>query len=188
MRENGINDGGDVQAIAAAATGGGFFGKFWRWYNLNKTFNTGLAAGLFVLQLWHLYWLTTNVVFYKLIGVSLFNLTGHTWQIMMAAVDYTEIPALILTSIVYVNEFRQKRAARSLLYLFLLNIQWVHIFWITDEIVIAQFTGMAPVLLPVWLAWLAISTDYLELPVIYVTIKKFLFSFKESFGKNSSWR
>ena len=152
------------------------FSKFWSWYNSHKTFNTGLAAGLFLLQLVHLYWLTTHVVFWKLFGVSLFDLTG-VWQFLMIIVDYTEIPAIILTSIVYINEFREDRKMKSLLYLLFLNSQWLHIFWITDEFVITQFTGAALVVMPVWLSWLAIGIDYLELPVIYDTIKKFLVSF-----------
>ncbi|MEK7575299.1 MAG: hypothetical protein AAB511_03665 [Patescibacteria group bacterium] len=152
------------------------FSKFWGWYNSHKTFNTGLAAGLFLLQLVHLYWLTTHVVFWKLFGVSLFDLTG-VWQFLMIIVDYTEIPAIILTSIVYINEFREDRKMKSLLYLLFLNSQWLHIFWITDEFVMTQFTGAALVVMPVWLSWLAIGIDYLELPVIYDTIKKFLVSF-----------
>ena len=152
------------------------FSKFWSWYNSHKTFNTGLAAGLFLLQLVHLYWLPTHVVFWKLVGVSLFDVTG-VWQFLMIIVDYTEIPAIILTSIVYINEFREDRKMKSLLYLLFLNSQWLHIFWITDEFVMTQFTGAALVVMPVWLSWLAIGIDYLELPVIYDTIKKFLVSF-----------
>ena len=54
----------------------------------------------------------------------------------------------------------------------LINSQWLHLFWITDEIIYAQFTGEAAFMIPAWLAWIAISIDYLELPVIYDTIKK----------------
>lgn len=151
------------------------FSRFWRWYSANETLNTGVAAGLFVWQLFHLYWLTAHVVSWKLFGVSFFTLTG-TWEVFMALVDYTEIPAIILTSIVYINEFREQGRAKSLLYLLFLNSQWLHIFWITDEFVITQFTGMAAVILPVWLSWTAIFIDYLELPVIYDTLKKFFVS------------
>ena len=55
----------------------------------------------------------------------------------------------------------------------LLNSQWIHLFWITDEVLVAQFTGTIPVLIPIWLSWVAIGIDYLELPVMYDTIKKF---------------
>lgn len=150
----------------------GIFSRFWSWYNAHKTLNTGIAAGFFVWQLFHLYWLTAHVVSWKLFGLSFFTLTG-LWEIFMALVDYTEIPAIILTSMVYINEFREQEKVRSLLYLFFLNSQWLHIFWITDEFVITQFTGAALVALPVWLSWCAIFIDYLELPVIYDTLKKF---------------
>ncbi|MSU55521.1 MAG: hypothetical protein EXS46_03230 [Candidatus Taylorbacteria bacterium] len=154
------------------------FKIFWRWYRAHKTFNIGLATGLFVLQLFHLYWLTVHVVFFRLFGESYFNLTGF-WQAILVLVDYTEIPALIVTSLVYVNEFREGRKIRSIIYLFLLNVQWIHLFWITDEVVLEQFTGIAPIILPIWLSWLAIFIDYLELPIIYDTLKNFFKSFSK---------
>ncbi len=157
----------------------GLIRSFWSWYNSHKTFNTGLAAGLFLLQLGHLYWLTAHVVFFRLFGESFFNLTG-LWQVIIVLVDYTEIPALILTSLVYINEFREGKKAKSILYLVFLNVQWVHLFWITDEVVIEQFLGVAPIILPIWLSWLAIGIDYLELPVIYDTLKKFVTSIFEN--------
>jgi len=57
----------------------------------------------------------------------------------------------------------------------------LHLFWITDEFVIEQFARMGEraTLLPLWLAWLAIAIDYLELPVIYDTIRNFSKSLKE---------
>lgn len=157
------------------------FSKFWNWYNTHKTFNTGLAAGLFLLQLVHLYWLTTHVVFLRLFGESLFN-PSCVWEALIVLVDYTEIPALILTSLVYVNEFRERRSVKSLWYLFFLNTQWLHLFWITDEVVVEQFTGAAAVVLPLWLSWCAILIDYLELPVIYDTLKKFFGSLRKKQG------
>lgn len=148
------------------------FSKFWNWYSAHKALNTGLAGGLFLFQLVHLYWLTTHVVSLRLFGESFWS-PEALWQAIIVLVDYTEIPALILTSLVYVNEFRERRTAKSLWYLLLLNSQWLHIFWITDEVVVEQFIGAAPVILPLWLSWCAIFIDYLELPVIYDTLKKF---------------
>ena len=158
------------------------FSRFWNWYSSNKILNTGLVAGLFILQLVHLYWLTTHVVFFRLFGHSLFDLEG-IWQVFILVVDYTEIPALILTSIFYINEYREKKNFKSLLYLFFINSQWLHIFWITDEFVADQFLGVSSVGLPTWLAWLAIGIDYLELPVIYDTIKKFIKSIFDKLNK-----
>lgn len=57
--------------------------------------------------------------------------------------------------------------------------QWIHLFWITDEFVVDSFTGNGTnTILPIWLAWAAIPIDYLELPVIYDTMKKFLLTLK----------
>lgn len=128
------------------------------------------ATILFLLQLVHLFWLTTNVLFLRLFGVTLFP---HQLDWLVALVDYTEIPALLSVSAIYIHDLRHgqntKRAWRNLV---LLNSQWVHLFWITDEVVLQQFTGQAPILIPIWLAWAAIAIDYLELPVMYDTVKK----------------
>lgn len=148
--------------------------KFWKWYESHLTENTVIAAGLFVLQLAHLYWLTTHVVIHKAFGFSLFD-PSPLLQWLIIVVDYTEIPALIATSIIYINELRKKKGShfKEWLYLFFLNIQFVHIFWITDEFVIDQFVGVAnSTILPAWAAWVAIMIDYLELPVIFETLKK----------------
>ena len=145
--------------------------KFWIWYESHLTFHTAFAAALFILQLIHLYWLTTHVVTQRLIGVDLFN-PPFFWQWIIIVVDYTEIPALFTTSLVYINEQRKRARFKNLLFLTFLNIQFLHIFWITDEFVIDQFTGKVDTILPVWLAWVAIFIDYLELPVILAVFKK----------------
>ncbi|MBI3290402.1 hypothetical protein HYZ78_03335 [Candidatus Microgenomates bacterium] len=149
------------------------FQKFWKWYNKHLTENTSFTAGLFVLQLAHLYWLTTHVVVHKAFGVSLWD-PSPLLQWLIIVVDYTEIPALVATSILYINELRKKQGShvKEWLYLFFLNIQFVHIFWITDEFVLESFTGTAGTFLPAWLAWIAIIIDYLELPVIFETLRK----------------
>lgn len=156
-----------------------FFDKFWKWYNKHLLLNTAIASGLFLLQLIHLYWLTTHVVFFKLFGESFFN-PNPIIQSIIILVDYTEIPALITTSLVYINEHRKKKNFKNLLYLFFLNIQFIHIFWITDEFVVDTFTGSSSgTVLPGWLAWVAILIDYLELPVIYETVKKLIDSLRK---------
>lgn len=146
--------------------------KFWTWYERNYTINITVAAILFTLQLIHLYWLTTHVVFLKLFGQSFFNPLPF-WETIIILVDYTEIPALIATSIVYINELRKRFEFKPVLYLIFLNSQCLHIFWITDELVEAKLTGSPEAtILPYWLAFVAIAIDYLELPVIFETIKK----------------
>jgi hypothetical protein len=158
--------------------------RFWNWYERNKTFNLGLAAFLFGLQIIHLIWLTGDVVIFRLTGNQIFGLTDHHttglksfFATAILIVDYLEIPAIITTSLVYINELRKKFQTKAVLYLFFLNSQWLHIFWITDEFVVERFSGHATeTALPIWLAWIAILIDYLELPVIFDTTKRFLHS------------
>lgn len=151
--------------------------KFWSWYEKHLILNTYIAAALFTLQLIHLYWLTTDIVMERLIGQSFFN--PGLWQNLILIVDYTEIPALLSTSLLYFNDFRKKANFKSLLYLLFINSQYLHIFWITDEFIIEQFSGSSSAILPAWLAWVAIGIDYLELPVIYETLRKSFISLKE---------
>ena len=156
------------------------WGRFFDWYERNYTINISVAAGLFVLQLVHLYWLTTDVVFLRLFDESLFNPDGIFYALILV-VDYTEIPALLGVSLIYINELRRDGFSwKPLLFLFFLNSQWLHIFWITDEFVVNEFTGEAGVSsLPAWAAWIAILIDYLELPVIYDTMKKLAVAVRE---------
>lgn len=149
--------------------------KFWGWYERHYKLNLAIAAGLFTLQLVHLFWLATHVIWLKLFGYSLFN-PGPLAETVIILVDYTEIPALITTSMVYLNELRKKVSVKNIWFLFSLWIQLVHMFWITDEFVIEKFTS--PVGMPLWLAWIAILIDYLELPIIIQTLKLFFTEIK----------
>jgi hypothetical protein len=151
------------------------FQKFFDWYRRNYETNLYIAAGLFVWQLVHLYWMATDIIMLRLYGHEFWHV-GTFGNIFISLVDYTEIPAIILTSIFYISELRREWNWRSVVFLVLINSQWLHLFWITDEVVVAQFTGAAAVVLPVWLSWFAILIDYLELPVIYDTLKKALYS------------
>jgi len=152
---------------------------FWSWYERHYTLNITIATALFVLQLFHLYWLSTHVVALRLFDESLFS-PGGALELVILAIDYTEIPALISVSLVYVNELRRGFDARSVLFLVFLNSQWLHIFWITDEFVLNDLSGQAAATsLPGWLAWVAILIDYLELPVIYDTLRRLLVAVRE---------
>jgi len=122
------------------------------------------------------------VVANRLFGVSLFN-PPLFWEFIIIVVDYTEIPALITTSLVYINAQRQKANIKNFIYLLFINIQFLHIFWITDEYVVETLTGVdGGTVLPVWLAWIAIFIDYLELPVIFETLKKAFTVLKQKFS------
>lgn len=153
--------------------------KFWAWFEKHKTLTTGVAAFLFTLQLVHLYWLTTDVVLLKLTGQSFFK-PSVLLQSLIYIVDYLEIPAIFTTSLLYLNELRKKFNFKSLWFLIFINSQWLHIFWITDEFVIEHFFNHQPgIIIPLWFAWVAILIDYLELPVIVDTLKKFFVSLKK---------
>ena len=154
---------------------GKLYKKFWTWYEKHYTINVTLAAILFTLQIVHLVWLTLHVIAFKLTGSSFWD-PNVFWQNVIIFVDYTEIPAIISTSLIYINEIRlHGLKIKPAWYIFALYIQLVHIFWITDEFVLTSFTGEGPIVnLPAWLAWIAILIDYLELPVIFETIKKAL--------------
>jgi hypothetical protein len=146
---------------------------FWAWYERNYRLNVLVASVLFLLQLVHLYWLGAEPISLRLVDESFFSPSGLL-QYLIVFVDYTEIPALIAVSLIYVNELRRGFSWGPLLFLLLLNSQWLHIFWITDEYVSSELAGDAAGTssMPAWLAWVAILIDYLELPVIYDTLKR----------------
>lgn len=156
------------------------FNPFWKWYEEKYFVIAPLTALLFSLQLVHLYWMTTNIVFLRAFDHPFWD-PNHFWNTVIALVDYTEIPAIVTSSIFYIYQYQREKELRwqSIIFLFLINSQWLHLFWITDEVIVAQFTGVAPVILPVWLSWSAIMIDYLELPVIYDTIKKAILSLRK---------
>jgi hypothetical protein len=142
--------------------------RFWAWYERHYTLNVTVAATLFLLQVAHLVWLTGQVVVARLTGEALFTLAGTLrWPLVL--VDYTEVPALLGVSLVYLNELRRRWDWRPVAMLVLLNSQWLHIFWITDEVVASSFEESSSSALPRWLAWVAILIDYLEVPVMVDT-------------------
>ena len=148
--------------------------RFWGWYEHNYTLNVGIASSLFLLQLVHLYWLFTDVILFRLTGESFFD-PSRFWELVIIIVDYAEIPAIFAASLLYLNTLRLRFAWKPILMLIFINSQWLHLFWITDELVISQLVENANLsMFPVWLAWIAIGIDYLELPVIYDTLKIFI--------------
>ncbi|MCS6800903.1 MAG: hypothetical protein RMM58_03690 [Chloroflexota bacterium] len=142
---------------------------FWEWYNRHYLANLIVSTGIFLLQLIHLYWLT---------GYIVDNLFG--WRILFipesspfyAIPDYLEIPTLVSVSLLYLNQLRSAIHWRPLLYLLLLNTQYIHIFWITDELVVKAFAEQSIVTWNGWVAWIAIAIDYLEVPVIIDTLRQ----------------
>jgi len=162
-----------------------FLDKFWKWYNDHYLFALSITTFLFLLQLFHLYWLFTDVVLLKLTGRSFFVLPPF-WGLLSLVLDYTEIPALISTSLVYINQLRQKSSWRDGLFLVFINIQWLHLFWITDQVVLEKLSAAGGFFhWGVAVAWIAILIDYAELPVMYDTAKKTTVEIK-NYLKNSA--
>lgn len=144
-----------------------FLQPFWIWYERHYRLNIAIAASLFVLQLIHLYWLSMDVVLLRLVG-PLGLWPQELWlELFITLVDYTEVPALLAASLVYIDEWHRGRRLKPFVYLLLLNSQWLHIFWITDEFVVDHLTGNHNgTALSLSLAWVAIAIDYFEVPVI----------------------
>lgn len=160
-----------------------YLDKFWTWYKQHYLFTLTATTFLFLLQLFHLYWLFTDVVLKRLFGHSFFVFPPF-WGALSTILDYTEIPALISTSLIYVHLLREKFEGKNLLYLFFLNIQWLHLFWITDQVVV-EHLGLSQGFLH-WsaiVAWIAILIDYAELPVMYDVAKQTVLALKKHFSK-----
>jgi hypothetical protein len=160
------------------------FDKFWAWYERYYALNVTIAAVLFTLQIMHLLWLYTDVISVRLGGDAVFHF-HEGWLSFIIFIDYLEIPAIITTSLVYINGLRKGYNFRDFLYLILINSQWIHLLWITDEFVVEALAEGHETILPTWLAWVAILIDYLELPVIYATIKEALIAYKKEGIKGS---
>lgn len=155
-----------------------FFNRFWAWYERYYLFNLSITTFLFAAQVFHLYWLFTDVVLFRLTGQSYFVFPG-IWGVVSTFLDYSEIPAIISTSILYIHFLRQKFSYKNFFYLLFINIQWIHILWITDEIVVEKFNQNLDIFH--WglvASWIAIAIDYLELPVIIDTAKKLYLEIK----------
>ncbi len=120
-----------------------------------ETWLERLSALLFFTQIVHLVWMTTYVIPIQLGSSPIWSPP----EAPLALADYLELPAIIATSVLYIRTKNWKM-------LFLVNVQLFHIFWITDEFVLNRGT-LNPVL-----AWIAIFIDYLELPVIFDTIRR----------------
>jgi hypothetical protein len=87
---------------------------------------------------------------------------------MFIIIDYIEVPALVSGITFYSLSIynHEKESRKNSLFLALLAVQIVHIYWITDDVVAKTFFQSKFLNLPVYVAWIAILIDYLEIPVI----------------------
>lgn len=155
--------------------------RFFEWYERHYAINVTISALLFATQLVHLYWLSTHVVALKLTGLSFFQ-TNPAWQMAIVSADYLEIPALLSSSLLYLYHLNKGFSRKYLLLLLAINVQWVHLLWITDEFVLEQIASSLGFIWPIWLSWVAIIIDYLELPAIWDTSKRFFELIKRRFS------
>jgi hypothetical protein len=152
------------------------FTRIINFYLRYQNINLKISFILISLQLLHLYWLTTDVVIYRLTGIDYF-IELSDFILLFIIIDYIEIPALVsgiiyyFFALIYDKKEKEKRIKNTVL-LILLAIQSIHIFWITDEIVYSTFVGSDLIYMPEYFAWIAILIDYLELPVIYDLLKR----------------
>lgn len=139
----------------------------WQWYENTYLVNLGVAAALFLLQVVHLFWISAHVIAIRLFGGSAFHLPPF-WQAIIVLVDYAEIPAILGVSLVYLHALRKDITWKPLLLLTLVNVQWLHLFWITDEFIVGFIR------LHAWLVWIAILIDFLEIPVMLDMLSRFV--------------
>jgi hypothetical protein len=138
--------------------------NFWHRY---ENLNLKISFILISLQLLHLYWLTTDVVLQRIYGHSFFLFPKNLLPIFIV-IDYIEVPALVSGITFYSLSIHnhKKDSRKNSLFLAMLAVQIVHIYWITDDVVAKTFFQSTLLTLPVYVAWIAILIDYLELPVI----------------------
>ena len=152
------------------------FKKFINFYLRYQNISLKISFILISLQLLHLYWLTTDVVIYRLTGIDYF-VGLSDFILLFIIIDYIEIPALVSGIIYYFfaitfDKHEKEKRIKNTILLILLSIQSIHIFWITDEVVYSTFVGSDLIYMPEYFAWIAILIDYLELPVIYDLLKR----------------
>jgi hypothetical protein len=147
--------------------------NFWHRY---ENLNLKISFILISLQLLHLYWLTTDVVLQRIYGHSFFFFPKSLLP-MFVIIDYIEIPALVSAITFYSLSIynHEKDSRKNYLFLAMLAVQIVHIYWITDDVVAKTFfnSGLL-VTLPLYVAWIAIFIDYLEIPVIVDLLYKII--------------
>ena len=148
--------------------------KIINFYLRYQNLNLKISFLLISLQLLHLYWLTTDVVLYRITGTDYF-VEASGFVLLFIIIDYIEIPALVSGIIYYFFDLiynKKEKRIKDTIFLILLAIQSIHIFWITDDIVYSTFVGADLIEMPEYLVWIAILIDYLELPVIYDLLKR----------------
>lgn len=153
-------------------------GKFWKWYEKRYVITLLVTSTLFILQAFHLYWLFTDIILQKITGHSFFIFPPQGLFIYVF-IDYIEIPTHLSLSVLYIYQMQKRFKWRDLAFFIFLQIHWLHIFWITDDVVLNRLTGHTPVDLNAYFAWVAILIDYLEVPIMVDQLQKVYAARKE---------
>jgi hypothetical protein len=132
-----------------------------------KTFLIKISFILMALQIIHLFWLTCNVT------LPLFNFNDLKFSegsFLFVSIDYLEIPSLIITCTSYLFIiFRESHKPKNILYFGMLVLQFLHIFWITDEFIVNYLDD-----LPIYLLVFVVFIDYSELFILLDLGKRLL--------------
>ena len=139
--------------------------RFWRWYRRHYLATLVFTTLLFLLQLFHLYWLFTDVILKRITGQSYF-IFPERFLVVYVLIDYLEIPTHLSAMVLYFFEFRHGVQAKSLFFFVLLQFHWIHLFWITDDVVVRTMTAHSVLAWGSFAAWVAILIEYLEVPII----------------------
>ena len=144
-----------------------------------KKENKKIALILFCTQLIHLYWLAAYVLVPTILfgHVVVSHIVIPSW--LFVSIDYIEIPALISGIFFYISAGRSKK---NILMLALLGSQIIHMFFLTDQVIINTFSEQPQ--FPVFFAVTAILIDYLELPVL-VDLARNFFKGESNENRNS---
>jgi hypothetical protein len=134
--------------------------NFWTRY---ENLNLKITFTLISLQILHLYWLTADVVLQRVFGQGYLGLPKKLLPLFVV-VDYVEVSGI--TFYLFSIFKGEPNPRKNMIFLALLAIQVVHIFWITDEIVYESLLDSDLVKFPLYLTWIAILIDYLEIPVM----------------------
>ena len=139
--------------------------KLGQWYRRHYLATLVVTTALFLLQLFHLYWLFTDVILKRLTGQSYFAFPPQGLLIYVM-IDYFEIPTHLSAMVLYFYEFRQGVRMKSLFFFVLLQLHWIHLLWITDDVVVNTIANHPLLAWGSVAAWIAILIDYLEVPII----------------------
>ena len=146
-------------------------GRFWAWYRRHYLATLVVTTALFLLQGLHLYWLFTDVVLQRLTGRSYF-VFPRAGLLLYVLIDYAEIPTHLSMTVLYVYELRQRVTFRVVLFFLFLQIHWLHILWITDDVVSRTVSTHTVLTWATAVAWIAILIDYLEVPIMGDQLRK----------------